>query len=414
MHVTRLCRLHSTLSQLPRSIPATFLRGGTSKGVFLTGDSLPTSPSERDDLFLRIMGSPDPDYARQLDGMGGGISSLSKIVVVEPEAEKSGLMEDAQKAHIRYTFAQIGIKDAVVDYSGNCGNLSSMVGPYALWSGLVSHGKVPVTQGDDGVLRATVRAWNTNTRKLISNTFPVMKTSEARLEPVMNLAEAETAGVPGRASAIALEFLNPGGARTEKLLPTGNTIDLIPVTDTGDSQDACVGASLVDATNPTVFINLKDLQSHHNVDLAAVSSLELLERLRRYGATLMGLNPSAQAQPKISLVEASSSNSSDIMAYTLSMGVLHKAIPMTVGLCLGSAANIPGTIPHTIVMEQRQIRQTGSGRGQNPDPALVRIAHPSGVVDVSADVSINEAKVSIRSASVIRTGKRLMTGNVWL
>ncbi|ETW83349.1 hypothetical protein HETIRDRAFT_316205 [Heterobasidion irregulare TC 32-1] len=369
-------------------IPATFLRGGTSKGVFINRSDLPEDQSQWDPIFLGIMGSPDPEHGRQLNGMGGGISSLSKICVVgAPSTEQRQAGIDAT-----YTFAQIGIRDSAVDYTGNCGNLSSMVGIFAVDEGICT----PYVRGQTGI----VRTFNTNTNKQINNTFPVALEEDHHI-PILDLEQGINAGVPGKASQIVLDFVSPGGAGTGKLLPTGNPTDVLNL-----SSDLNLRASLVDATNPSVFITTEELQnildSHSPIDFSNLATLELLERVRQKGAVRMGLDPSAQAQPKIAVLEASSSTEADIVVHALSMGVLHKAVPMTVGLCLGVAARIPGTVAWEIVEQSRT--------GGACSPELLKIRHPSGVVDVGAELAEDG---EVKSAKVVRTGRRLMKGVVW-
>lgn len=378
--------MNRTLTLNP--IPATFLRGGTSKGVFINRSDLPEDQSQWDPIFLGIMGSPDPEHGRQLNGMGGGISSLSKICVVgAPSTEQRQAGIDAT-----YTFAQVGIRDSAVDYTGNCGNLSSMVGIFAVDEGICT----PHVRGQTG----TVRTFNTNTNKQINNTFPVALEEDHHI-PILDLEQAINAGVPGKASQIVLDFVSPGGAGTGKLLPTGHPTDILNL-----SPDLNLRASLVDATNPSVFITTDELRnvldSHSPIDFSNLATLELLERVRRKGAVRMGLDPSAQAQPKIAVLEASSSTEADIVVHALSMGVLHKAVPMTVGLCLGVAARIPGTVAWEILEQSRPGGACSSG--------LLKIRHPSGVVDVGAELAEDG---EVKSAKVVRTGRRLMKGVVW-
>ncbi len=380
-------------------IPATYIRGGTSKGVFLQEKHLPSDRSQWDAILLGIMGSPDSEHGRQLNGMGGGISSLSKVCVIGTPT----LEQKMRGIDIRYTFAQIGIRDSRIDYSGNCGNLSSMVGVYSIDEGLC---KPPSGGG-----LTTVRAFNTNTQKVIDTTFPVSESGA----PLLDLPEATVAGVAGCASKIILDFVDPGGARTGKLLPTGNPVDSLKVSVDNGTKTLSFTASLVDATNPTVFLNYDeferyDFQLKDYIDgsqLSAAKVGDVLERLRQAGAKKMGLEPTAQAQPKIAFVQAPSStsdmsNNVHIVVHALSMGVLHKAVPMTVGLCLGVASKIEGTIPWTV------IRRTVTGTGT--DSEFVRLQHPSGVVDVGARL---DERGNVTSANVIRTGRKLMKGVVW-
>jgi len=380
-------------------IPATFLRGGTSKGIFINKADLPSDRAQWDRIFLGIMGSPDPDHKRQLNGMGGGVSSLSKICVVAPSTSPP---EDG--IDVEYTFAQVGIADDIIDYSGNCGNLSSMVGVFALDEGLCLPRRATSKH-------ATIRAFNTNTSKLIDATFPISRVKGSSvITPMIGLKEISIAGVPGMASEISLEFLSPIGARTGKLLPTGNLTDVITV---NESINFTVLASLVDATNPTVFLSTSCARPYPPTTLSSAHSLFTLERIRQQAARLMDLDPNAQAQPKIAILSPPSLSEKqesgiDIRVHALSMGVIHRAVPMTVGLCLGVAAGIKGTLAWEIVHGGGPLnwRTRALGGGTR----TVRIAHPSGVVDVSSEVQDNGEVVSVK---VARTGKRLMKGHVW-
>jgi len=375
-------------------IPATFLRGGTSKGIFLNRAVLPEDRSQWDRVFLGIMGSPDQEYGRQLNGMGGGISSLSKICVVgAPSAEQK-----AEGIDVEYTFVQVGIRDSTVDYSGNCGNLSSMIGVFALDEGICE------ASGQDG--HVTIRSFNTNTEKLIDTIFPVSDAS-----PVLDIPEVSIAGVPGKASRITLNFVNPGGARTGKLLPSDHASDVLNVR--LPSSTLKIRASLIDAANPTVFVSHSELSELMPVDKylkgeqPAIEEVgQALEAIRQSGAERMGLDPSSQAQPQIALLSAPNPDESltqgiDIVIHALSMGIQHKAVPMTVGLCLGVSSKIEGTLAWEIL----QKRQSSTSAHDT-----IRIRHPSGVVDVGADF---DEGGKVKSARVVRTGRRLMQGAVW-
>lgn len=390
-------RYMSSTNDTPNPIPATFLRGGTSKGVFLNRSVLPADRSRWDGIFLGIMGSPDPEHGRQLNGMGGGISSLSKICVV---GSPSAAQKD-EGIEVEYTFVQVGIRDSRIDYSGNCGNLSSMIGVFAVDEGICT--PRPGTH-------ATVRSFNTNTQKVIDTTFPISNADSPTAS--LSLPETTMAGVPGKASTIILDFVNPGGARTGKLLPTGSPVDNLEIQIAG-STSRTVKVSCVDATNPSVFVSYSELSSflplkeYLQGHSPAVS--ETLEVIRQAAAARMGLDPSAQAQPKICLLsaphtDADISQGVDIVVHALSMGVLHKAVPMTVGLGLGVASNIEKTLAWEIVQKSRSNSINEKGK------EMVRISHPSGVVDVGAEFSEGG---TVTSAKVVRTGRRLMKGVVW-
>lgn len=374
-------------------IPASFLRGGTSKGIYLQRSHLPQNQAEWDPIFLGIMGSPDPDYGRQLNGMGGGISSLSKICVVGPPTPE----QKATGIDVEYTFVQVGIRDSTIDYSGNCGNLSSMIGVFALDTGLCKPSRI----GDDGVAR--IRSFNTNTSKVIDTTFPVDKVTGLA---ALNLPQTTMAGVPGKASKIVLDFVSPSGARTGKLLPTGSPVDTL---ETGKFQ---IRASLVDAANPSVFVLYDDLLSLglpvddyiQGKQSAEREVSEVLEAIRQAGARAMGLDPSAKAQPKIAMLrQPTDPSKADIVIHALSMGDLHKAVPMTLGLCLGVAAKTAGTLAWEIVQRARSEDTDDAG-------GLVKILHPGGVVEVGAE---HGPDGTVTSAKVVRTGRRLMVGSVY-
>jgi 2-methylaconitate cis-trans-isomerase PrpF len=384
--------MHRNLSSTSNHIPATYIRGGTSKGLFLSRADLPRDETLRESMFRRIMGSPDP-YERQLNGMGGGVSSLSKICVIsepDPEQRKAGI-------DVVYEFIQVGIRDGIIDISGNCGNLSSVVGVYAVDEGICKPRILSSSSADHDL--ATVTAFNTNTSKLISTTFPV---SKGHIIPLLELPQTEIAGVSGLASRIVVKFLSPAGAGTGSLLPTNHPIDLVNIPDFPHP----IRVSLVDATNPSVFVALSDLNlTKEEIASPGPKTYAILEGLRQKGAELMRLDPGVQGQPKIAVLSHPDNLEPqvDIVAHALSMGVLHRAIPLTVGLCLGVAANVKGTLAWEIA------HRTFSTRS---DEGVVRIRHPSGIVEVGAEFS-TVGKGEVTSATVIRTGRKLMKGVVW-
>ncbi|KAJ7634081.1 PrpF protein [Mycena polygramma] len=360
--------LHS-IARMQNPISATFLRGGTSK-----------DRAQWPRIFLGIMGSPDKEHGRQLNGMGGG----------------------AQGIAVEYTFVQVGVRDSSIDYSGNCGNLSSMIGVFAADEGMCA-------PPPPGATHMTVRSFNTNTQKLIDTTFPVVDSVAA-----LDIPEASVAGVPGKASTIVMEFVQPGGARTGKLLPSGSSLDLLEIP-LSPSETRTLRVSYVDATNPTVFVGSTELSEFLSFDeyVAGSSSAtsmrvsDILELIRQRGAERMGLDPSAQAQPKIAVLSAPDkadlAQGVDIVVHALSMGVLHRAVPMTVGLCVGVAANVHDTLAWEVVQQAR----SASGK---PHDGMMRIKHPSGFVDVGAEFAEDG---TAKSAKVVRTGRRLMKGAVW-
>lgn len=391
--------------KIPNPLPASFLRGGTSKGVFINRTHLPASQLLWDPIFLGIMGSPDPVHARQLNGMGGGVSSLSKVCIVGPPSQE--LRSRFPGLDVTYTFAQIGIRDGVVDYSGNCGNLSTMIGVFAMDDGICQPKDSSLREDPEtGVTTATIRSFNDNTSKLIDMTFPVRwKDQTKSWIPILDLDQTSLAGVPGRASKVVLDFVSPGGAATGKLLPTGNPVDTLRI-DTPSKTGLLVRTSLVDATNPTVFITSRHLRETLGlppgtmIDYSNSDIVTILEIIRKAGAIKMGLDPSLQAQPKIAILSPPSAPDVDIEVHAFSMGVLHKACPATLALCLGVASKIKGSLAWDLVP---------SSQTRNPD-SLVHLKHPSGVLTVGASV---DADGEILSAKAVGTGKRLMAGSVW-
>ena len=374
-----------------RSTRAVFMRGGTSKAIMFRAQDLPRNRQAWDAIFLAVMGSPDPN-GRQLDGMGGGVSSLSKVCVVG----RSGRND----ADVDYTFAQIAIDRPTVDYAGNCGNMSSAIGPFALDEGLVP-------APPDG--EAVVRIHNTNTGKIILARFPVR---DGRLAATGELA---IDGVAGTAAPIRLDFLDPGGARTGRLLPTGNPTDWLDVSGLGS-----VRASLVDAANPCVWVAAADLGMTGNELPSAIEGdrdlMQRLEQLRQAAAVAMGMAPDLDSAarvvsiPKIAMVSAPAdarllsgrmmrADQMDIAARMISVGQPHRAVPLTGALCLAVACRVPGTVAHALV------------RADDPGKP-VRIGHASGSLLVAAEVTTSNAAVIVPFATVFRTARRLFQGEV--
>jgi 2-methylaconitate cis-trans-isomerase PrpF len=368
---------------------AVFMRGGTSKAVMFRRDDLPANPKDWDSIFLEVMGSPDPN-GRQLDGMGGGISSLSKICIIGRPSRPD--------ADVDYTFAQIGVRDTFVDYGANCGNMSSAVGPFALDEGLVA---APASG------EAAIRIHNTNTSKIIVARFPVEHGSLA------DTGDIEIDGVAGKAAPIRLEFLEPGGARTGKLLPSGNAVDDLDVGGLGT-----VRASCVDAANPCVFVDASAVGKSGDelpdvLDSDAVF-LQRMEDIRCAASVKMGIAPDIdQARrmtgiPKVAMVSgpragrtlsgrALATSDADIWVRMISVGQPHRATPITGAICLAVASRIPGSIPAEL----------------NKSKGPTRIAHPSGVTLVDAGVSVSgPGEVKADYGAVYRTARRLFEGNV--
>ena len=359
-----------------RRIPAVYMRGGTSRCLVFHEKDLPHPSPARDRILLGALGSPDP-YGRQLNGMGGGISSLSKACIIGPATHP-----DAQ---VDYTFAQVEVKNPVVDYKGNCGNCSSSVGPFAI---------------DEGLILATgnltaVRIHNTNTKKIIVAHVPT-ENGEAAVD-----GDFELAGVPGRGARIALDFLDPGGAGTGRLLPTGEPREIIDG----------IEVSLVDATNAVVFVRAKDLGVMGTESPAALDDDGALgarlERIRVEAGRRMGITGSAAA-PKIALVTAPTTftaldglaydpDAVDVVGRAISMGNCHRAFPLTVAMCVGVAARIEGTV----------VQECASGRAGD-----IRLGHPSGVLPIDASVARKDGAAWAEKVTVYRTARRLMEGFV--
>lgn len=416
-------------------MPAAFLRGGTSKGIFLNKKYLPEDTKEWDPIFRGMIGSPDAS-GRQLNGMGGGISSLSKICVVGlPDPPAGGKSSEVDSVDVEYTFIQVGVKDGVLDTSGNCGNLSTAIGVFALDEGicrvpsLESYGEHKYQgreEPDDGIKRckATLKLLNKNTGKTIRTSFPVNKKTGLA---VLGDPEIATPGVPGQHSRITLEILNPAGAGTGKLLPTGRPTDAVRLDGGGRIKISCV-----DAANPTIFLMLSKLNSlllFREIEPLPVDpklflksdfpadTLKVLEDIRKQAARMMGLDPDVQAQPKICILRPADTPTCpfDFAAKTLSMGVLHKAIPSTVALCLAAAVGTRGSEIHiaynNIVTNGRNVgSEPQHGTGVNWQDVDVKIGIPAGIVGVNGKF---EADGEVKSVTMERTARRLMRGEIY-
>ncbi|KAI0517356.1 DUF453 domain protein [Xylaria bambusicola] len=377
-------RRFSTMTQVQKlrrqnSIPASYYRGGTSRAIMLRREDLPSDQSQWDPIFLGCIGSPDP-YWRQLDGMGGGISSLSKVCVVGESTHP--------EADVDYTFVSLGIDNANVDYSSNCGNMLGAVGPYAIDAG-ITEGEGH-SNGDES--EVTVRIHNTNTGKIIHSTFAVVDGEAAAYGPF------EIDGVAGTAAPVKLQFIRPAGSRTGKLLPTGST------TDTFNG----IRATCIDAANPCVFVSAAqlgvpgDLTPQQIDDHPTLKST--LESIRRAAAVRMGFAASEHetpgSVPKIAIVAPPADPSrSNIEVRALSVGQPHKAIPVTVALAIAAAAKLEGTNVFEAAVK---------GDSDESSPTVIR--HASGVLGVDGKFSDS---AELESATVFRTARRLMEGRVF-
>ena len=383
------------MSHVPQiKIPATYMRGGTSKGVFFSLQDLPeraqVAGPARDALLLRVIGSPDP-YGKQTDGMGGATSSTSKTVIVG---------KSTQAEHdVDYLFGQVAIDKAFVDWSGNCGNLSGAVGAFAITSGLVSAERVPA----NGI--CTVRIWQANISKTIIAHVP-MTNGE-----VQETGDFELDGVTFPAAEVQIEFMDPADGEGS-MFPTGNLVDDLEVPGVGTLK-----ATMINSGIPTIFINAADigyngseLQGDINGDAAALARFELI---RAHGAMRMGLIKDVseaagrQHTPKVAFVAPSKSYTSssgkavpasdiDLSVRALSMGVLHHAMMGTEAVAIGTAAAIPGTLVNL-----------AAGGGER---TAATFGHPSGTLRVGAEAALVDGQWQATKAVMSRSARVLMEG----
>ena len=373
--------LSGTNNSMTASFPASFARGGTSNGLLIHKSDLPPGVARWQPILSRAMGSPD-SFGRQLNGMGSGISSTSKVCVVE-KSSRPGIDVD-------YTFVQVGIKDGRLDVAGNCGNMSSVVGPFAFNEGLVKAKGVASGTGE-----ITVRMFNTNTSKEVHNTFAVSADRSA-FEP---RGDYSIDGVGGTGSRITLSFLDPAGAKTGHALPTGNAVDTLRLPD-----GSTIRSTLADIANPGVFVLASDLAIPGNMTSDAIASnttlLSRLGTIRQAGATAMGLDPDVQSVPKIVILSAPSeaevAQGVHIVCRALSMQQAHKAVPLTLALNLGATCRMPGTLAAEAAV---------GAEGQES----IRIAHASGILDVGSVYEDGR----LESALLHRTARVLMKGDVF-
>ena len=377
-------------------IPATYMRGGTSKGVFFTLGDLPPAaqvPGEaRDKLLLRVIGSPDP-YEKQIDGMGGATSSTSKTVILSKS--------DSPDHDVDYLFGQVSIDKPFVDWSGNCGNLSAAVGPYAIANGLVDPAKVP----RNGI--AEVRIWQANIQKTIVAQVPMAEGE------VQETGDFELDGVTFPAAEIPVAFIDPADGEGA-IFPTGNVVDDLEVPGVG-----VLKATLINAGIPTVFVNAEalgytgcELQEAINGDAKA---LEMFETIRAHGAVRMGLishveeAASRQHTPKVAFVapaasymassgKAVNAEDIDLVVRALSMGKLHHAMMGTAAVAIGAAAAIQGTL----------VNLAAGGIERE----AVTFGHPSGSLRVGAKASLVDGRWQIDQAVMSRSARVLMEGRV--
>lgn len=369
-----------------KKYPCVYMRGGTSKAVFFHEKDLPEDKGEWEEIFLKVMGTPD---VKQIDGMGGTVSSTSKIAVISPS--------DREGVDVNYTFRQVDIVIPRVDGSANCGNISSAVGPFAIDEGLVPAVE-PVT---------VVRILNTNTDKIIEE--------HVRVENGHAMVHGDEVikGVPGTGSRIDMYFENPAGSRTGKLFPTGQKKEIFDVPGYGPAE-----VTVLDCSNPMVFIKASDLgikgtelvELNQNKDV-----MEHVERIRGMAAVKCGFvenwedaRTKSTSAPKVSIVSAPQdyvdmdgnrvkAEDMDICVRAVSVGALHKAYPMTVAVGTGSAARITGTIVSEIAVNDK-------------GADVVRLGHSSGITDV--DIKMDGENVL--KGGVTRTARRIMDGYVYI
>jgi methylitaconate Delta-isomerase len=365
------------------------MRGGTSRALFFRREDLPGDVTSQDRILLAALGNPDPT-GRLVNGLGGPISSTSKIAIISARQGEPNTVD--------YTFGQGSHKNALIDREGNCGNISSAVGPYAIDEGLVEECE-PET---------IVRIYNTNTKKYIIAHVAV-ENGRAKVE-----GNYAIAGVPGTGARIALDFESPGGARTGKLLPTGKPQEIL------ETESGPMAASLVDAANPFVFVRARDLgligTELPNQIESNTALMVRLEHIRAAAAMKMGLardwaeaTRQVQSVPKIAFVAppteykmsggvAISVNEVDVVARMLSMGTPHGAYPITGAVGTAGAARIEGTVVNEMIPRAR--RQS----------ATVRLGHPSGTIEVQADVRFDGTEFKYLRGTVYRTARRIMDG----
>ena len=366
--------------------PCTIMRGGTSKGIFLMEENLPQDTELRDRIILAIFGSPD---IRQIDGLGGADSLTSKLALIAPSKEPD--------RDINYTFGAVGIDKPFVDYSANCGNISSAVGPYAIDHGL-ARAEEPFT---------TVRIFNTNLQKMIRAKIPIKRGK------VVSEGDYAIDGVPGTGAKIELSFMDPGGALTGKLLPTGHAVDEI-VLETGEK----FFVTIVDAGNPTAFVLAEDL------GLRGTELPEFFERTPEIRIKLEALRkkvgelseiPLTPSIPKIAFVappqdyktiagQEIKKSEVNVLARVMAMGKLHKAFAITAGVPAAAASVIPGSIVHRVI----------AGTGDGPMERRLVIGHPSGQMDVGVEAREEAGQIRVVSCTVGRTARKIMEGRVYV
>ena len=377
------------MSDSVKKLPVTIMRGGTSKGVYILEDDMPDNHDEWEKLLLRLMGSPD---AKQIDGLGGSYSVTSKVAIIKKSSNPD--------ADVDYTFAQVSVDKPLVSYKGNCGNISSGVGPFAIEKGLV--------KAKDGV--TSVRIFNTNTQKIIEADVQTPNCE------VAYSGDFAIAGVPGTASPVKLKFVKPSGTLGKGLLPTGNVVDVLDVPDFGK-----VEVSIIDAANPLVFVKAKDIGLTGKELPDKLNSkpemLELLEKIRGLAAVKLGLIEDYKRSawdtpgiPKMTFVaepEAYKTSDGkeiakeniDLLSRMMSMQKPHPSYAMTGAMCTAAAAVTPGSIVNQVL-------------APNADTQFIRIGHPAGILECGADFRLEDGKTipEVDDTFGFRTANFLMEG----
>jgi 2-methylaconitate isomerase len=376
------------------SIPVSLMRGGTSKGVFILRSDLPEDSAERDNILLRIIGSPDP-YGKQINGLGGATSSTSKVIIIDKSKRPD--------IDVDYLFGHVAIKEPIIDYSGNCGNLTSAVGVFAIEQGLVDNVTSPITP---------VRVWQENLGQTIVVNVPVDQQGQ-----VISEGNTKLAGITGEGAPIVIDFIKPGFGEESLVLPTGKEKELLEVEKYGSFE-----VSLVQAGNATVFINESALGLSGKETFDGINNndelLNKVEAIRCAASVKMGLTKNLEearqrpSTPKLSFVnkprdyinsqgEMIKADEMDIYARIFSMGNLHHAFTGTGAIAIAVAANIPNTIASDCLLKA-------------PERQSLKIGHTAGTLECSAVVYNSNDNWVAEKASLVRTARNLLRGSAFL
>ncbi|MDD4570138.1 MAG: PrpF domain-containing protein [Tepidanaerobacteraceae bacterium] len=375
-------------------IRTVIMRAGTSKGIFLRAEDLPKDKDKRDQVILKIFGSPD---VRQIDGLGGADPLTSKVAIIGPSSRPD--------ADIDYTFGQVSYVAPTIDYSGNCGNISSGVAPFAVDEGMVKL-EEPYT---------TVRVHNTNTNSILVQKVQVIN-GKAKV-----LGDCKIAGVPGTGAEISIDFSQTAGAKTGKLLPTGNVKDKIQITDLGERE-----VSIVDAANPMVFIKAEDLgltgiETPEEID-GNPRMLDILEEIRAKAAQIICMvddwkeaKQKSPAFPMVAFVSPAADykdfttgqqireEDMDFVSRLMYMQIMHKTYAGTGTICTGAAARIEGTVVNEVMKEK--------DRGK---ASILKIGHPAGIITIDVKADYEKGNWNLKKAAINRTARRIMEGYCYI